>query len=421
MPALAFATSFLWVMVMGILGPCLPAMMSDLGIGYAQAGFLFTLLSLGSLIGTSLGAIGSDYLPRKLLYGTCVLALSLGLLALGFMTGYVLIALVLFLLSAMGSPIGAIGQSIMLDMFPGKRERYLSFMALFGALGSLLSPIIVGLNFTASLSWRWTFREASILVLMVFLGLLALRLPDRSRPAGRASLLTILRHRGVLSSAALIFLSVAPDLGFSYWLAQHFSSELHQSMRLSSSVIGIYLVGVIAGRLLVPSFLKRVSPRGILVGGICLALASILSFILAPLVPVKIALAALYGFGIGPLFPLIVAKGTREFPAQAGAVTGLLYGSLSLGGMAFPLLVGALAARWGINHAYLFCAAVLVLLLGAMLKEGREGLRGRLPVKSPAQALRGGDEQGDEGQEEEGQDAHRGRRGGEAEGRGQEG
>jgi MFS transporter, FHS family, glucose/mannose:H+ symporter len=368
MPALAFATNFLWVMVIGILGPCLPAMMADLGIGYGQAGFFFTLLSLGSLIGTSLGAIGSDYLPRKLLYGSCVLALSIGLLALGLMPGYVLMALVLFLLSALGSPIGAIGQSIMLDMFPGKRERYLSFMTLFGALGSLLSPFIVGLNFTVSLSWRWIFREASILAFIVFLGLLALRLPPRARPGGRVSLLGIARRRGVLTSAALIFLSVAPDLGFSYWLAQYFATELHLSMRLSSSVVGVYLVGIIAGRLLIPSLLTRMSPRRILIRGICIALASIVAFILVPLVPVKIGLCALYGFGIGPLFPLLVARGTREFPGQAGAVTGLLYGSLSLGGMAFPLLIGSFAARWGINHAYIFCAAVLVLLLAAMLK-----------------------------------------------------
>ena len=59
------------------------------------------------------------------------------------MPRYALIALVIFLLSLMGSPIGAIGQSIMLGMFPAKRERYLSFMTFFGAVGSLLAPVIV--------------------------------------------------------------------------------------------------------------------------------------------------------------------------------------------------------------------------------------------------------------------------------------
>jgi MFS transporter, FHS family, glucose/mannose:H+ symporter len=367
-PALSFATNFLWVMVIGILGPCLPAMVTDLGISYAQAGFFFTLLSLGSLIGTSLGAIGSDYLPRKLLYGACVLALSIGLFSLALMPGYALIAMVVFLLSAVGSPIGAIGQSIMLGMFPGKRERYLSFMTLFGALGSLLSPVIVSFNFAASLSWRWAFREASVLALAVFVALLAIRIPPCPKAGARVKFLAILRSRGVISSALLIFLSVAPDLGFSYWLAQYFKAELHASLRLSSSVIEIYLVGIIAGRFLVPVLLRRTSPRRILIGGICVALCAIVGFILAPWLPIKILLCAFYGLGIGPIFPLLVARGTREFPTQAGAVTGVLYGSLSLGGMSFPLLVGGLAGRWGINRAYIFCAAMLCLLLVAMLR-----------------------------------------------------
>ena len=60
MPGLAFASNFLWVMVIGLLGPSLPAIVEDLGISYAQAGLFFTLLSLGSLFGASLGASASD-------------------------------------------------------------------------------------------------------------------------------------------------------------------------------------------------------------------------------------------------------------------------------------------------------------------------------------------------------------------------
>ena len=43
MLVIAFASNFLWVMVIGLLGPSLPSMISDLGMNYAQAGFLFTL------------------------------------------------------------------------------------------------------------------------------------------------------------------------------------------------------------------------------------------------------------------------------------------------------------------------------------------------------------------------------------------
>jgi FHS family glucose/mannose:H+ symporter-like MFS transporter len=138
-PALAFASNFLWVMVMGLLGPSIPAILPDLGITYGQAGLFFTLLSLGSLLGTSLGAAASDLVPRKILFGGCIAALGVGLLLMGLMPSYGLVALLVFLLSLLGSPIGAIGQSIMLGMFPLERESNLSLMASFAAIGNFSS------------------------------------------------------------------------------------------------------------------------------------------------------------------------------------------------------------------------------------------------------------------------------------------
>jgi fucose permease len=187
-------------------------------------------------------------------------------------------------------------------------------------------------------------------------------------------LATIVKNRGVLTSAALIFFSVGADLGFSYWLAEYFKSELHASLRMSSSVVGVYLVGIILGRILVPVFLRRMSARANLIMGLGIALASIVPFILVPSIPFKIALCALYGFGIGPVFPLLVARGTREFPLQSGAVTGVLYGCMSLGGMTFPLLVGALAGSVGIARSYSFCAVIVCGLLVAMIA-GRKPIR----------------------------------------------
>lgn len=371
MPFLSFASNFLWVMVIGLLGPSLPAILTGLGISYAQAGFFFTLLSLGSLIGSSLGAIGSDYLPRRILFAGCIVMLAIGLSVLGFTRTYAMVALLIFLLSLLGSPIGAIGQSIMLDMFPEKREKYLSLQTFFGAIGSLCAPIVVSVNYTASLSWRWPFVETAVLALVLFVALMAVRIPPLSGTRERRGILDILRNRRVASCAILIFLSVAADLGFSYWLAEYFKTELHVDLRLSSSVVGIYLVGICAGRLLVPVFLKRMHPRTNLILGLSTAFACIVPFILVPWVPVKAALCAVYGFGIGPVFPLLMARGSREFPSQPGSVTGVLFGCLSLGGMVFPLLIGSIAAKVGIARSYSVCAAVVCgLLLAVAFGEG---------------------------------------------------
>jgi MFS family permease len=367
MPAIAFAANFLWVMVMGLLGPCLPQIVTDLGITYPQAGLLFTLLSLGSLFGTTLGAAASDSVSRRLLLGGCALCLGAGLALLGLMPVYGAAAAMVFLLSLLGSPIGASSQSVMLEMFPGRREQYLSLMTMFAAVGSLVAPLLVALNTTLSLSWRWVFIQTAFLPVALFAAVMAVRLPRPAAAGARGGLGVVARNPTVIGCAVAIFFSVAMDLGFSYWLAEYFKRVLAVSLGLSSAVVGIYLLGIIAARALIPAALKRFAPRTLIIGGISVSLCGLALFLILPSPAAKAGLCALYGLGVGPVFPLLMARGSREFPGRSGAVSGLLFGSLSLGGMAFPFLIGALASRVGLWRSFFLPAAIGIGLLAAMI------------------------------------------------------
>jgi FHS family glucose/mannose:H+ symporter-like MFS transporter len=366
-PALAFASNFIWVMAIGLLGPSLPAMISGLGISYAQAGFFFTLLSLGSLVGSTVGAAASDRLPRGTLYAACAALYIGGLAGLGFARTYALAALFVLLASLGGSPFSAVGQSIMLGMFPEKRERNLSLMMSIGAVGSLLAPVLVSLNYSAGLVWRWPFLETALLAVAVFVAILVVPIPAAGPPPERHSVLAILGNRHVVGASLMIFFSIGMDLGFSYWLAQYFSAELHVKTAASSSVVGLYLVGIIASRFLIPVGLKRFSVEGYLATSLAFSFVTILLFILVPPAGVKAVLCALYGLGVGPVVPLLLARGSREYPGQSGAVTGVLFAGLSLGGMVFPLLLGVIAARVGIARSYWLSAGIAGGLLAASL------------------------------------------------------
>jgi fucose permease len=139
-------------------------------------------------------------------------------------------------------------------------------------------------------------------------------------------------------------------------------------MRLSSAAVSLYLVGVMSGRLATSRLVKRIATKTILLVGISLAMASLLAFLLVPEVGAKAAFVCVYGFGIGPIFPLIVSKASEEYPRQSGAVSGLLFGCVSLGGMVFPLLLGVLATTIGIERSYFLSLSVLaVTLVGVLL------------------------------------------------------
>ena len=176
----------------------------------------------------------------------------------------------------------------------------------------------------------------------------------------------MLASRRVWLAAALIFFSVSADLGFSYWLAEHFRAELGVGLRLSSAVVSLFLVGMIGGRL-ATSRLVRIWPALRLVqGGLALSLASLVVFLACPWIPVKLAAILTYGLGTAPVFPLLMAGGTEGFPDCPGVASGVLFAAVSLGGMVFPYLLGAAGTSLGIRGAYLIVAGILVGLLAAV-------------------------------------------------------
>ena len=367
MPYLAFASNFTWVMVIGLLGPSVPKIIEDLQISYAQAGLFFTMLSLGSLFGTTLAGIASDYLNRKILFGMVALILAVGLASMGLAVSYLAVLLIILGYSLFGSPAGTVGQSIMLSIFPERRERYISLQTSFAALGSLTAPLLVWLNLRGDLSWRWTFIEAGGIAALLFIWILIVPLPrSTGRMIGWKNLSGILGNPRILASALLIFFSVAPDLGFSYWLAEHFKTELGVPLELSAAVVSVFLVGMIGGRLMTSRLLRRFASVRILKVGMFLSLASLIVFLSVPWIPVKLVTLALYGLGTAPVFPLLMARGTALYPDQPGTISGILFGSVSLGGMAFPLLLGAVASSVGIRLTYILVGAIILGLLLAV-------------------------------------------------------
>jgi fucose permease len=255
----------------------------------------------------------------------------------------------------------------MLSMFPDRRERYISLQTSCAALGSFTAPLLVTLTFTLGLSWRWTFIETAGIAALLLVWILIVPLPrSTGRMIGWKNLSRILGNPRILVSALLIFFSVAPDLGFSYWLAEHFKTELGVPLSLSSAVVGVFLIGMIAGRLLTSQLLKRFASAGILKIGLGLSLCSLVLFLVAPWIPVKLATLILYGLGTAPVFPLLMARGTALYPDRPGTVSGVLFGSVSLGGMVFPLMLGAVASALGIRLTYILVGVIILGLLIAV-------------------------------------------------------
>ena len=364
MPWVAFYANFLWVMVLGLIGPSVPAIVNDLGISYSRAGFLFTALSAGSLFGTLFGGLVADRINRKVVFAISAGCLGIGLVLFGRSQGYTLLILFMFLMSLGGSPVGVIGQTIMLDMYPDKRERYLPFQTFFAALGNFAAPLIVALTVVLGLSWRWSFYDVSILAILLCVLALVVRYPTTGGTAhDRVPVRKIFSHGKVIVASVLVLFSVSVDIGFSYWLAEYFTSSLDVPLKLASAAVSIYLAGIITGRLSTPLFLKKAPPLRILQISLSFSCMVLLFYIFIPSTALKALSVYFYGLGVGPLFPLILAKGTEDYAGQSGSVSGIMFSFMSVGGMVFPFVFGALAQEFSIRSTYFVVLGILVSLV----------------------------------------------------------
>jgi MFS family permease len=365
MPGIAFFANGLWVLVLALLGPSVPSIMEDLRISYTQAGLFFTFLSFGSLLGTSLGAFATDHLNRKRIFIVSTLCLAAGLIVTALSRTYYLIILAIFLMSMLGSPIGAVSQSIMLSLFPQKRERYLSLQTFFAASGSFLSPLIVTAALLLGFPWRAPFLFAAILAIILLVFALRLRLaPMQTRPGEeKQRTARLLKDPALIVSALFIFLSIGPDIGFSYWLTEHFLTDLGAEKRWANAIVTVYLAGVLFGRGILPRILRTHSGVRVIPVAAAIALAGFAGFHFLEPIILKTVCVCVYGMGVAPIFPLLMAWETGRFPGNPGTATGILFGAMSLGGMVFPVLIGRIAERYGIPGGYCLNVAILLFFL----------------------------------------------------------
>jgi len=396
---ISYGANFLWVMILALLGPSLPGIIEELGIDYARAGVFFAIVSAGSLFGTSIGSIASDYVNRKALFIVAALTLSASLLLITLSASFGFLVLVLGILSVAGSPIGAIGQGMMLYLFPERHEKNLSIQGIFTAVGSFLAPVMVSASYLAGGTWRFAFLIASLIGLLLVIGIFPLRIPAKKSSAkpdsipdyieseGRikrlaedkegkrgkrgiaGEIIDTIRVRGVLFSFSMLLVYVGVDFGFSYWLSEYMRMRFLLSLSIASGSVLFYLIGVISGRLLNARLVGRIDREKILKIAPVIAAFAFGGFILAKSLYATYFFIILYGFGISPLFPLLLAYGTGMVPERPGTTTGILFASLSLGGILFPPLIGLVANHLGLNTGYLVIPVLLLILeLSFLLK-----------------------------------------------------
>jgi fucose permease len=339
---LAFVLTGVATTILGSMNPLLEARWH---IGDAEAGLLFTAQFFMSVWGAS--AVGP--LARRFGYGSVVVA-GLAFTAIG-MAGCALATWPLGVLSVACYGLG------------------LGFALPAGNL-ALARGEAGGASAVVWLNWSWCVGAVAAPALTAWCGIdtwwigaaglsicaVLIAMDPTPRPSSEA---IPPRDRSSISQAAImagvfLFVYVATEQTVSGWVAS-LALRNRATAQFWAAAPSIFWAGVLGGRAITPTLLKKRLPQSLVFAGLTLAAAGAVTLILARTPAFELAAGAICGIGLAPIYPLVVAQYATAQDNARGP-SGIVFAAGGLGGAVGPLTTGYLSQTSGSLRAGLAIA-----------------------------------------------------------------
>ena len=162
-------------------------------------------------------------------------------------------------------------------------------------------------------------------------------------------------------------LYVGVEIGFGGFFAAFLEDEFVLARPLATTLVSAFWIGLFVGRGVGAWLAARWDLYHLVLTALALTGGFGFLTLLAPGPAAAVVGAAAVGASAGTLFPTIIAIGVRLRPRVAGTLAGGLIGLAGLGGVAFPLAIGALADATSVAGGLLIVPPAQVVAFGLVL------------------------------------------------------
>lgn len=353
-----------------------PLVRTDLGLSYEQVGLLLTVppLLANLFFEPLLGILGDVWRRRVLVLGGGIGFAGAALMVAGSMDfAALMIANIIFHPSS-GAFVG-LAQSTLMDLDPSQHEKNMARWTFAGSVGVVSGALLIGFLANTGMGWRVFYVLVGVLAIIVLVGMWRLPFPKNSYAdepgenlaaglrAGFAGALRALRRREVVRWYLLLqFSDFMLDILHGY-LALYFVDVVGVDEAQAGFAVAVWTgVGLVGDLLLIP-LLNYVRGITYLRFSAALEFFLYLAFLLVPGFVPKIILIGIIGLFNAGWYAILAGNVYTVLPGQSGtAMTiGNLFGLIS---SVAPLLIGVVAARFGLEIAMFFpligCVALFV-------------------------------------------------------------
>jgi MFS transporter, FHS family, glucose/mannose:H+ symporter len=326
----------------------------------AQARLLLTLFT-GQLLFTAITGRAVDRLGSTRVLGAGSLVMGAAVFLLASAAGFRQAMIAALLMSLGGAAVNAAANTLVSTLYGARRGPMLNVLGVFGAAGAVSVPLVF--------SGVITYAQVRTRLLLLggacaLAGVLHL-LQSRPAAAGmtaapKGTTRAALKDPWVLALAVVLIIDFGNEAVMAGWIAPYTLAAVPPAS--PTAMVGLYWGALVAGRVMTPFVLARIS-KLVLLGLASFAAAAGFAAISTARTPVTLALAVLLtGLAIAPMAPTTLSVAGDRYQKNTGAVFGLLLSLGQLGGMILPWSVARVAVMAGFRAGILVSCGSGVLM-----------------------------------------------------------
>lgn len=357
------------------IGPAMPFLRAELGLGYAAASLHFSAFAAGAIVSGFLGERWARRLgrTRALWGGLAGMALGALLVALSpTVVGTLLGALAMGLIGTLSL---MANQAALSDMHGVLRTIALTESNVAATGTAIFAPLAIGGFAAAGLGWQLGLAVTVPWALLLWRSFRAVRFPPPAATGERHG------QGGGLPIAfwmlwVVLFLVAAAEWCVAYWGADFLASVIGLAPARAATAMTVFFAAMTGGRWIGSRLARRYRTLPLLLAAIALAGGGFLVFWLAATPLVSLPGLFVAGLGIANLYPLTLGAATGAGAHDIDRATARL--AIASGGalLTAPLAVGAISdaagMRWGFGIvAPLLAAAFVCALVSSRWASGR--------------------------------------------------
>ncbi|MGK2962647.1 MAG: MFS transporter [Gemmatimonadaceae bacterium] len=376
-----FACACLGMLAFGIvlttLGAVLPSIVERFGIGKAEAGSLFLLMTFGILAGSLVFGPMVDRYGYKgmLLLGTVLIAL--GLQGIAFATSMNVLRIAIALIGFGGGIVNGGTNALVADISSEAKGANLNLLGIFFGVGAVGVPFVLA-AFGGDFAQSTLVSFVGALVLIPVILIAATPFPAPKQPQGFpiAAAGRIARDPLLLLMGFMLFLESGMEITVGGWTSTFVNEELAVPPQRALVILSLYWLGMMLARLALGTVFRAVSPVRAMYTCIAVGLAGALVLLNTESPNVAAASVFMLGVGFAATFPTILGFVGERYAELSGTAFSLAIAMALCGGMLLPWLAGVVGGAYGMRGSFMIvpaALAVLALLLGILSRGLRTG------------------------------------------------